>query len=123
MCVRESRHGQGLFAGCELHSGQKLGRLWGRVASGHETFEECVEAARPRASDRLVALQTHAALGRCWALVDVRGCVFEWSNHACEDDDACNVSVSPSGAVTTTRDVERGEELRWDYGAAFWSSS
>lgn len=116
--MRASPHGRGLFAGCELHAGQALGRLWGDVVCTHVSFEACLETGRRMTSDRLVALQS----GRdTWSLLHVGGCVFEWSNHADEEDEACNMSVSPTGVVTTTCNVERGVELRWDYGTAFWA--
>lgn len=118
LCVRASPHGKGLFAGGELHSGQTLGRLWGEVVCERVTFETCRVVGRRMNSNRLVALQS----GRdAWNLLHVGGCVFEWCNHADEDDEACNIAVSPTGVVTATRSVEKGDELRWDYGTAFWA--
>jgi hypothetical protein len=103
-----SVHGKGLFAGRALTEGQVLGRLWGTVVYAGP---EPVAWARQRKSDRLVLLRVR---GR-EKVVDVRGCPFEFMNHAGSDKRGCNCTITPGGVVSALRDVDRGEELCWDY--------
>ena len=108
----------------------RLGRLWGSVVASSGSREGVEEQARRLGDDRLVLLETgrrsrgaaarahDGEEGATHVVVDVRGCVFEYANHADEGEEACNLRVSPGGYVDVTRDVRRGEELRWDYGDA-----
>lgn len=53
-----------------------------------------------------------------WAVVDVRGSVFEYANCSESETDA-NLHVSESGIVQVSTHVMPGEELVWWYGTLF----
>lgn len=106
-------HGKGLFAACEMQAGDRIGRFWGRVVHRSANATECEEVGQALRQDRLALLRDAGE----WCLVDMRGCVFEWSN-CCEDSGDAPMRVTEGGWVETTRHVSSGEELVWDYDRA-----
>lgn len=118
--VKRSRiQGKGLFLKTgELQAGDKIGRFWGRVVHESESAVECEAVGQRLQQDRLVLLHEGSVGGAGgYALVDLAGCVWEWSN--CNPVESEPVlRVTESGFVETTRDVEAGEELTWDYDRA-----
>ena len=104
-------HGKGLFAACELQAGDRLGRFWGGIVHRSEDARECERVGKSFELDRLVLLRgSHAD----WCVVDMTGCVFEWSN-CCAEEIEPPMRVTQAGYVETTREVESGEEMTWDY--------
>ena len=103
-------HGKGLFAACELEAGDRIGRFWGTVVHRSDDAGECERMGKAFDLDRLVLLRD----GTGWCVVDMTGCVFEWSN-CCAGEEEPPMRVTEAGWVETTRDVEPGEELTWDY--------
>ena len=68
-------------------------------------LKECIH----RGDDRLVLLH----IGGEYAVVDVRGCVFEFVNST--EYEMATLHVSGSGVVSAARDVKVGDELLWAY--------
>jgi hypothetical protein len=78
------------------------------------TKGECAAWGVARGDDRSLLLRHNGV----WAVVDVRGSVFEWANGARSEGEA-NVHVGEHGWVEMRTDVEVGGELVWWYGDAF----
>ena len=104
--------GLGLFAPSNLEEGRTLGRFSGSVRFESDFADVAENWALMQADDRLVLLRGGR---KRWAVVDVRGSVFEWANCSV-DEESQNLHVSEHGWVTTERDVEAGTELVWWYG-------
>jgi hypothetical protein len=115
LVVRHSRiagAGMGLFWDdkCDGHDGQQLGRFSGQVVHASDSHDDAEDWALEQADDRLVMLR----VGGQWAIVDVRGSVFEFANHA--DSECANLHVTSTGIVELQTDVTKFEELTWWYG-------
>lgn len=109
-------HGLGLFACDALEEGAPLGWVWGETLRAGATPAEAEAYARAQGSDRVMLLHDGP---RTRAVVDVRGCVFEWANDAA-DEASATLHVGERGAVETARAVRAGEELRWWYADPQW---
>ena len=101
-----------------MGEGTVLGRMTGRVMFESNSKSEAEEWALRRRETRLILLRSRRQFESNWCIVDVSGCVFEWSNSSGSESGA-NVHVSEGGWVSLTEDVEKGDELVWCYGDKF----
>ena len=104
--------GMGLFwdDACDGEDGQHLGRFSGRVVFASDSQDAAKDWALKQVDDRLIMLR----LDGQWAIVDTRGSVFEFANHA-EEGDAV-LHVTEAGFVELKANVKQSTELTWYYG-------
>jgi SET domain-containing protein len=98
--VRETQSGKGLFAKRDIPAGTTLLKIEGKELS----FAECVALG----DNESYCLQ-----------IDIRKYIlphfpFFLSNHSCEP----NCGIEPNLLFVTLRNIEAGEELRWDYSTS-----
>ena len=117
--------GMGLFwdDDCDGWEGQRLGCFSGRVVHTSDSRDDAECWALEQADDRLVILRMGGAggaggAGGSWAIVDARGSVFEFVNHA-NDRECANLHVTSTGIVELQADVSKFDELTWWYGISF----
>lgn len=110
--------GKGLFVACDVSEGTVLGRLFGRVRFVSDSKRDAEAWGLGRGESRLVLLSVGKRRESGWAVVDVRGSVFEWMNSS-ESEETESVHVSQRGWVSATRDLGAGAELLWFYGDSF----
>lgn len=91
--------------------GQRLGYVSGRVVFASDSQGAAEDWALKQTDDRLIMLR----LDNQWAIVDARGSVFEFANHAAEEEGAV-LHITEGGAVELQADVTRSTELTWCYG-------
>lgn len=108
--------GHGIFALGSLEPGQLLGRFSGRVLHKSESEDDCDRWALPRADERTVIVRSSDGK---WCAVDVRGSLFEWANHADEDEATMVMSRTGELRVAPETYVEHGDELTWNYGRLY----
>ena len=106
-----------------------MGKISGVILTrGHRTIEQACEAPLPdhALSDRTIVLEGEESeydlddevivQRATYTVVDIRHSTwpFEFVNAGTKN--TANVEVDPSGKVCTSRSVEAGAELLWDYG-------
>lgn len=114
--------GLGLFVAGNhgLEEGTELGRLSGSIRFESQSRDTAEDWALAQQDERLVLLRNSVCgsgdgvRGSSWAVVDVRGSVFEFANCSSSEESA-NMHVGESGRVSVECDVESGTELVWWY--------
>lgn len=114
--------GLGLFVAGNhgLEEGTELGRLSGSIRFESQSRDTAEDWALAQQDERLVLLRNGVCVssdgvrGSSWAVVDVRGSVFEFANCSSSEESA-NMHVGESGRVSVECDVEPGTELVWWY--------
>ncbi len=117
--VKNSRvHGRGVYAGRKLAKGERVIEYKGELIS----WKECDRRPPSDPDDPFHTFFFSLSDGKHVLDASVGGNDARWINHSCnpnceteEDDEARRVFV------VTTRDVNAGEELNYDYGKAYFT--
>lgn len=123
--IRESTipgAGNGVFATKKLKKGTKLGFYSGKMLTKEEHKKMSAEQAA-----YVVTLHWKRKVNgkREYIIIDgnVSGNKLKMLNDGVHSGGVANVYMDDGGFMSTTQDVEAGEELLWDYGPNYWDTS